>query len=165
MILLLYGLPCAGKTTLGKAFADDIGAIHLDGDVFRDTFNNDLGFTELDRHINLDRAGSFAKLLNDQGFDVVCSFVAPTIAARAVFRQACGGGCMEVLVDTPLSICIDRDTKGMYAKAREGLIQNFTGVHNFIETEEIYLRIFFDLKEKQQEKLWELWINNGEKNE
>jgi len=163
MILLLYGLPCAGKTTLAKAHADDVGAIHLDGDIFRAAFGNDLGFDAEARDENLRRAGSFAKLLNEQDFDVVCSFVAPTIAARAVFRRACGGECLEVLLDTPLCTCIDRDTKGMYAKAFQGIIPDFTGVHNFIETEDKHLRIFFDLIENQQEKLWKLWTNNGEK--
>jgi bifunctional enzyme CysN/CysC len=101
----------------------------LDGDNVRHGLNKDLGFTETDRIENIRRVGEVARLMTDAGLIVLVSFIAPYRAERRMVRERFADGeFIEVFVDTPLEVCEQRDVKGLYAKARAGLIPNFTGI-------------------------------------
>ena len=122
----LFGLPCSGKTTLAEGL---IGpkTVHLDGDYLRDTLNSDLGFSKEDRTENLRRAAGVARALNDQGFDVVASFITPYRSQRELIAESLENVSF-VYVNAPLEVCEQRDVKGMYERAREGEIEGFTGI-------------------------------------
>jgi bifunctional enzyme CysN/CysC len=101
----------------------------LDGDNVRHGLNRDLGFTEADRVENIRRVGEVAKLMVESGLIVLCSFISPYRAERELARGMVGAGeFIEVFVDTPIEDCMQRDPKGLYAKAKAGKLKNFTGV-------------------------------------
>ena len=135
MIIHLYGYPCSGKTTLGTALCKALqNSIILDGDVIRAGLNADLSFTTEDRLENLRRLGCLATLLSNQGYNVIICTVAPTHECRDIVKSNSGdNNYISVFVNTPLSVCIDRDTKGMYGQAINNERTNFTGVHHMIE--------------------------------
>jgi adenylyl-sulfate kinase len=85
--------------------------------------------SESDRAENIRRVGEVAKLLVDAGLIVVCAFISPYRRDRQMVRSIFGhGNFIEVFVDTPLDVCESRDPKGLYKKARQGILKNFTGV-------------------------------------
>jgi bifunctional enzyme CysN/CysC len=109
----------------------------LDGDNLRHGLNRDLGFTDQDRVENIRRVGEVAKLMVDAGLIVLASFISPFRAERQMVREMLGANeFLEIFVDTPLEICMTRDVKGLYAKAKRGEIANFTGVTSQYETPE-----------------------------
>lgn len=122
----LFGLPCSGKTTLAEGLIGP-NTVHLDGDYLRDTLNTDLGFSKADRTENLRRAAGIAEGLNEQGFDVVASFITPYESQREMIREKINTVAF-VHVKAPIDVCEERDVKGMYEQAREGEIADFTGV-------------------------------------
>lgn len=122
----LFGLPCSGKSTLAEGLVGPTTA-HLDGDYLRETVNADLGFSKEERTENLRRAAGMAQALNDQGFDVVASFITPYQDQREMIHEEVDDVSF-VHVKAPLDVCEDRDEKGMYEQAREGEIDGFTGV-------------------------------------
>lgn len=123
----LTGLSGAGKTTIGKELAARQGIVHLDGDVLRGTVCKDLGFSPVDRDVNIARVVTIASYLVHTGRSVVCSFISPYEIGRidAVTRIP---NCKMVWVACPLEICEARDVKGLYAKARSGELKGFTGI-------------------------------------
>jgi len=130
----LTGLSGAGKSTLACAleqrlFSVGRTAFVLDGDNLRHHLNSDLGFTASDRRENIRRAAEVAKLMNDAGLIVVCAFISPLRSDRELARQVIGpANFIETYVSTPRDICEERDPKGLYRKARAGLIPEFTGI-------------------------------------
>jgi adenylylsulfate kinase len=92
-----------------------------------------LGFSEQDRLENIRRAAEVAKLFVNCGIVVIASFICPTHATQAMVRQIVGEDFIEIFVDCPLEVCEQRDVKGLYAKARAGLIKNFTGIDSPFE--------------------------------
>jgi len=131
-IVWLTGLPCSGKTSISDALAeqltnDYIDCVQLDGDTFRSQFCKDLGFSKEDREENLRRVIAIAKKYEEQGIIAICSFVSPLISMRENIRNQCKI-FVEVFVNCDLEICIERDVKGMYAKAFKGEIKEFTGL-------------------------------------
>ena len=101
----------------------------LDGDVVRSGLNRDLGFTAEDRKENIRRIGEVAKLLAHQAFVVIVAFISPFREDRDWVRKSIDDGrFIEVFVDCPLEICEERDTKGLYKKARRGEVRDFTGI-------------------------------------
>jgi bifunctional enzyme CysN/CysC len=101
----------------------------LDGDNVRHGLNKDLGFTEADRIENIRRVGEVAKLMTDAGLIVITAFISPFRAEREMVRGLLPEGeFFEVFIDTPLSVAEERDVKGLYKKARQGELQNFTGI-------------------------------------
>ena len=133
-VLWFTGLSGAGKTTLAKRVEFELhrqGRLTylLDGDCLRRGLNRDLGFSDADRVENIRRAGEVAKLMWDAGLIVLCAFISPFHAERqAVRKQFPPGDFLEIFVDTPIDICRQRDSKGLYKRAMAGDIPNFTGV-------------------------------------
>lgn len=130
----LTGLPSAGKTTIGQGLisklkAINVNAVLLDGDEVRKSICADLGFSETDRSENIRRVSSVAKLLNSQGYVVVCCFVSPLAEMRNMARDIVGSDSFfEVFIDADVATCSQRDVKGLYSKASQGLITNLTGI-------------------------------------
>jgi len=130
------GLSGAGKTTLSFALEEflvsrGIAAYGLDGDNIRTGLNKNLGFTPEDREENIRRVAEVAKLFADSGSVSLCAFVSPYKKDRELARRLhleAGLPFLEVFVDTPLEECENRDTKGLYKKARAGQIKGFTGI-------------------------------------
>lgn len=131
-VLWLTGLSAAGKTTIAdKVFAilkeKDIVAERLDGDIARNHLTNDLGFSREDRDENIKRVGFVSGLLSKNGVAVVASFITPYVHQRDSLRRDVHN-YIEVFIDAPLSVCEQRDPKGLYKKARAGEIKLFTGI-------------------------------------
>jgi bifunctional enzyme CysN/CysC len=133
-IIWFTGLSGAGKSTIAniveqRLTMDGHHTTMLDGDNVRHGLNRDLGFTEADRVENIRRVGEVAKLMVESGLIVLCSFISPYRAERDMVRRLVADGeFIEVFVDTPLEDCMQRDPKGLYAKAKAGELKNFTGV-------------------------------------
>lgn len=128
------GLSGSGKSTLANAVEKVLHmrgkhTMLLDGDNIRMGLNKNLGFTEQDRIENIRRIAEVAKLMNDAGLIVLTAFISPYCADREQAREIIGkDNFIEVYVSTPLAVCEERDIKGLYRKAREGKIPNFTGI-------------------------------------
>jgi len=132
-VIWLSGLSGAGKTTVAQALhaalrARGEAATVLDGDHLRQGLCKDLSYSPSDRCENLRRAGEVCALMMDAGLIVIAAFVSPSRADRDMVRAMLGDRFIEVFCDTPLAVCEARDVKGLYAKARRGLIPDFTGV-------------------------------------
>lgn len=130
----LTGLSGAGKTTIAKAIAADLAQngvrIHLlDGDEVRKVLSSDLGFGAEDRSENIRRISDVARLLAGDGLVVIVACISPFADARQAARDCFEAGqFVEVFVNTPLNVCEARDCKGLYRKARAGIVAEFTGV-------------------------------------
>ena len=128
------GLSGSGKSTLSKAlekklFDSGKAVYRLDGDNLRMGLNSDLGFSISDRSENIRRVAEVAKLFNDAGVTVLCSFISPMKQDREQAKKILGESAFfEIFVQTPLEVCEQRDPHGMYAKARAGTLKNFTGI-------------------------------------
>jgi bifunctional enzyme CysN/CysC len=133
-IVWFTGLPGAGKSTIMNLVEQQLArrGVHtyaLDGDNLRRGLNHDLGFTDEDRVENIRRAGEVARLMVDAGLVVLCAFISPFRADRRMVRELVAADeFLEVFVDTPLSECMARDPKGLYAKARAGRARHVTGL-------------------------------------
>lgn len=133
-VLWFTGLSGAGKSTLARAvsrvlYEQGCHAVALDGDNVRHGLNADLGFSREDREENLRRVAEVAKLFVESGLIVLCAFISPFKSdrekARKLFSQQ---EFIEIFCNTPLHVCENRDTKGLYKKARAGKINEFTGI-------------------------------------
>ena len=136
------GLSGAGKSTIANLVEKQLLAqgrhtYLLDGDNVRHGLTKDLGFTDEDRVENIRRVAEVAKLMVDAGLVVLVSFISPFRAERQMARELFEPGeFIEVFIDTPLAAAEQRDAKGLYAKARAGLISNFTGIDSAYEEPE-----------------------------
>jgi len=136
--LWFTGLSGSGKSVIADTVAEELKRMgmkveRLDGDIVRKSLTKDLGFTEEDRNMNIERVTFVAKLLTRNGVAVLCSFISPYNKIRAYSRKEIGDYIL-VYVKCSLEVCEQRDPKGMYKKARAGEIKNFTGVdHPFEE--------------------------------
>jgi bifunctional enzyme CysN/CysC len=141
-ILWFTGLSGSGKSTIASIVERELHArgahtYMLDGDNVRHGLNRDLGFTDADRVENIRRVGEVAKLFVDAGLLVLCSFISPFRAERRMVRELVDAEeFVEIFVDTPLEECMRRDPKGLYARAKEGKIKNFTGIDSPYEAPE-----------------------------
>ncbi|MCD7817636.1 MAG: adenylyl-sulfate kinase [Lachnospiraceae bacterium] len=127
------GLSGSGKSTLANALEKRLAAMGkhtmlLDGDNIRLGLNKNLGFSEADRIENIRRIAEVSKLMNDAGLIVLTSFISPFVRDRRKAKEIIGEDFIEVYVSTPIEECERRDVKGLYAAAREGRIENFTGI-------------------------------------
>ena len=156
--LWFTGLPCSGKTVLADAVAEELRAKgmkveRLDGDIVRKSLTKDLGFTEEDRNMNIERVTFVAKLLTRNGVAVLASFVSPYNKIRAYSRNEIGDYVL-VYVKCSLDECENRDVKGMYAKARAGEIKDFTGIdHPFEEPSEADIIVETDKQTVEESKV------------
>lgn len=140
----LTGLSGAGKTTISFALEEylvgqGIPAYSLDGDNVRTGLNKNLGFTQEDREENIRRISEVAKLFADGGIVCITAFISPYAKDRARARELheqAGLKFVEVFVDTPIEVCEERDVKGLYKKARAGIIKGFTGIDSAYEKPE-----------------------------
>ena len=134
LTLWLTGLPCAGKSTLATALHERLFALGrhccvLDGDNLRHGLCSDLGFSAADRHENIRRVAEVARLFNDAGLLVIAALVSPYRADRDMAREIVSSPHFaEVHVAAPLAVCEERDPKGLYRKARAGLVAGLTGI-------------------------------------
>ncbi len=138
-VLWMTGLSGSGKSTIANMLEARLHDMHrhtyvLDGDNVRHGLNRDLGFVEADRVENIRRVGEISKLMADAGLLTIVSFISPYINERKMVRDLCESGeFVEVFIDTPLEVCEQRDPKGLYKKARDGEIKNFTGIDSDYE--------------------------------
>lgn len=130
----LTGLSGSGKSTIANLLEQRLMSAGrhtylLDGDNVRHGLNKDLGFSDEDRSENIRRVSEVAKLMVDAGLITIVSFISPFRSERSYARSLFQAGQFnEVFIDTPLAVCEERDPKGLYAKARRGLIPSFTGI-------------------------------------
>ncbi|WPN73139.1 adenylyl-sulfate kinase [Pseudomonas germanica] len=138
--LWLTGLSGAGKSTIANAL--ELALVKrgrhtylLDGDNVRLGLCKDLGFSDADREENIRRIAELAKLFMDAGLIVITAFISPFQRDRALARDVIGNErFIEIFIDTPLAECERRDPKGLYGKARSGVIKNFTGIDSAYES-------------------------------
>ncbi len=141
-VLWFTGLSGSGKSTIANEVEKQLFLMNrhtflLDGDNVRHGLNRDLGFTETDRIENIRRVGEVAKLMADAGLIVLTAFISPFRAEREMVRKMLPQGeFIEIFVDTPLNVAEARDVKGLYKKAREGKLKNFTGIDSPYEAPE-----------------------------
>ena len=134
VVLWFTGLSSSGKSTIARELESilfDRGhlAYVLDGDNVRHGLNKNLGFSPEDRTENIRRIGEVAKLFADAGLITITAFISPYKEDRNAARTLMGEGeFIEIFLDTPLSVCEERDPKGLFKKARAGQIKEFTGI-------------------------------------
>jgi len=134
VILWFTGLSGSGKSTLAHAVEENLYQCKcrtyvLDGDNVRHGLCGDLGFSDEDRKENIRRIGNVAKLFLDAGTIVLTAFISPFREDRQTVRNlVLPGDFLEIYCNAPLEVCEQRDVKGIYKKAREGSIKDFTGI-------------------------------------
>jgi len=141
-VIWFTGLSGSGKTTLASALDQELFergylAQLLDGDNIRTGINSNLGFSPGDRMENIRRIAEVSKLFMNCGIITICAFISPARGMRRMVRAIVGEeDFYEIYLSTPLGVCEERDVKGLYAKARAGIIQDFTGVSAPYDTPE-----------------------------
>lgn len=134
-VIWFTGLPCSGKTTLAvrlekELYSRGYACQVLDGDNIRSGINNNLGFTAEDRFENIRRIAEVSKLFVNAGIITLNAFVSPTNDIRKLARNIIGeDDFIEIFLNSSLQECERRDVKGMYSKARQGIISDFTGIN------------------------------------
>ena len=142
LVLWFTGLSGSGKSTLANSVEIFLHkkkkhTLLLDGDNLRHGLSNDLTFSPEDRKENIRRVSHVANLVADSGLIVLSAFVSPFKSDREEASRIIGKNrFIEIYVECPLSVCESRDIKGLYLKAREGIISDFTGVTSPFETPE-----------------------------
>jgi len=135
-------LPGSGKSTLAsrleeKLFSRGVRTFVIDGDNVRTGLNKDLGFSAEDREENIRRIGEVARLFVEAGIMVMTAFISPYRKDREFVRDLVGKGeFIEVYVKCPLGVCEQRDVKGHYKMARQGILKHFTGIDDPYEAPE-----------------------------
>jgi len=138
-VIWLFGLSGSGKSTLTTALEhrlhnDGFVTSLLDGDNLRDGLNRGLGFTDSDREENIRRVAEVSKLFLQSGLVCLNSFITPRESLRQLARQIIGAeNLLEIYIECSLETCQKRDVKGLYRKAQEGLVPNFTGKESAFE--------------------------------
>ncbi len=140
-VLWFTGLSGSGKSTVANAVEQKLNQLGrltylLDGDNVRNGLCADLSFSDADRHENIRRVAHVAKLFWDANLITLVSFISPFRAERQVARDLIGNDFIEIFVDASLETCEQRDPKGLYKKARQGLIPEFTGISSPYEAPE-----------------------------
>ena len=141
VVLWFTGLSGSGKSTIANILEKKLynlgkHTMLLDGDNVRHGLNKDLGFTDVDRVENIRRIANVSKLMLDAGLITLVSFIAPFRSERDLAKDLMGNDILEVFIDVPIEIAELRDPKGLYKKARSGLLKNFTGIDSSYEKPE-----------------------------
>ena len=170
LVVWFTGLSGSGKSTLANLLEQKlVERSHytylLDGDNIRHGLCGDLGFSDKDRVENIRRISEVAKLFVDAGMIVLTAFISPFRADRDYCRNLLQDGeFVEVFVDTPLEVCEERDPKGLYQKARQGDIKDFTGIdspYEHPENPEIHLQYDGSSAEDAVERLYSEMVEKG----
>lgn len=138
-IFWIFGLSGAGKSTLAKALITElrqrnIPVLELDGDALRNGLCQGIGYSDNERSENLRRAAEVARLGVESGLCVVASFITPLESHRALVENIIGGERLSLIfIDAPLGVCQQRDTKGLYARAKTGHVTQMTGIGSSFE--------------------------------
>lgn len=141
-VIWFTGLSGSGKSTIANALEQALHAegkrtYVLDGDNVRQGLNRDLGFSDTDRVENIRRVAEVARLMMDAGLIVIAAFISPFRREREMARHVIGeADFTEVYMNTSIEVCEERDPKGLYKKARGGLIPNMTGIGSLYEAPE-----------------------------
>lgn len=169
-VLWFTGLSGAGKTTVAKAVLKRLEkefphqmTERLDGDVVREHLTKDLGFSKADRQTNLGRVRFVSQLLSRNNVGVCSSFISPYKEDREMIREDVTN-FIEVFVNAPLATCEERDVKGLYQKAREGIIKEFTGIsdpYEAPENPEIELRTDLEEIDESAAKVVDYLLEKG----
>ena len=163
-IIWFTGLSGSGKSTVADILEQKLSTLNkhtylLDGDNLRHTLNSDLGFSNEDRDENIRRIGHLGHLMVDAGLIVIAAFISPfkkqRVETRALFEK---NEFIEVFLNTPIEVCEERDPKGLYKKARSGLIKEFTGIDSAYEKPDA-AEITMDGSKHSPEELSEIIIN------
>lgn len=138
IVIWLTGLSGSGKTTIAQLLEqrlkkENYFALTLDGDVLRNTLNKDLSFSTKDRAENIRRAAELARLLVQKNVITICAFITPLQQHRNIAAAILGDLYFEVYTACSLSVCEQRDVKGLYKKARNNEIKDFTGIGSDFE--------------------------------
>jgi len=141
LVVWFVGLSGSGKSTLASSleahfYNQGYKTYILDGDNIRSGLNGDLDFSDESRKENLRRISEVANLFSDSGTIVLTAFISPFKVERENAKKIIGDNFVEVYVDCPLEVCEQRDVKGLYKKAREGKIKDFTGISSPFEIPE-----------------------------
>jgi len=153
IVIWLFGLSGSGKSTLAEALDSLLSekgycVKRLDGDSLRRGINSDLGYSEADRQENIRRASEIARLFSEAGMVTICSFISPSKKSRETAQRIIGEEAFyDIFLDCSLETCISRDPKGLYQKALNGEIKEFTGIDSQFERPE---KSFFTIKSDQQ---------------
>ncbi|MFN3403772.1 MAG: adenylyl-sulfate kinase [Cytophagaceae bacterium] len=157
VVIWMVGLSGSGKSTIAKALEQELnqkGILTqlLDGDNLRTGINNNLGFSEEDRIENIRRAAEVSKLFLNCGIVTICSLISPTESIRSIAKKIIGeNDYFEVFVNCPFEVCEQRDVKGLYKKARNGELKNFTGLDSpFEQPEKPAVEVRTDLKSLEE---------------
>lgn len=170
VVLWFTGLSGSGKSTLAnlleqKLLANKRATYLLDGDNIRHGLCGDLGFSDKDRVENIRRISEVAKLFVDAGTIVLTAFISPFRDDRDYCRSLLAAGeFVEIFIDTPLAVCEQRDPKGLYQKARQGEIKEFTGIDSPYEAPvnpEIHLPTAGISPQQAAENLYQLLLAKG----
>jgi adenylylsulfate kinase len=138
-VVWFTGLSGSGKSTICNSLEEllnskKVNTFTLDGDTVRNGLNKDLGFSDEERSENIRRAAEVSKILINAGNVVLASFISPFQKDRDLVKEIIGkNNYIEVFVNTSLETCIDRDSKGLYAKSKSGIIKNMTGIDSDYE--------------------------------
>lgn len=142
LVIWFTGLSGSGKSTLANAISERLSEMNhktyiLDGDLIRLGLSKDLGYSDIDRTENVRRIAEVSKLFMDAGFITIVAFISPFKRDREKAKEIIGSeSFFEVYCSAPLEACEKRDVKKLYAKARKGLITNFTGISSAYEIPE-----------------------------
>ncbi len=161
-VIWLYGLSGSGKSTLAtalerKLFQENHIVYVLDGDNIRTGLNKGLGFSDEDRKENIRRIAEVSRLFMDAGVVAINSFITPTEELRRLAREVIGDDLIQVYVKASFETCMKRDVKGLYAKAADGKVANFTGKDSSFEEPESPDIIIDTESQTEEESLDTLW--------
>jgi adenylyl-sulfate kinase len=168
-VIWFTGLSGSGKSTIANEVETQLNKLGyhtylLDGDNIRHGLNKDLGFNENDRRENIRRISEVAKLFVDAGLITITAFISPFKEDRKKARNIIKEDFIEVFIDTPFEECVKRDPKGLYKKALNGEIKNFTGLdspYEAPENPEIHIRTTEMSVEEAAKKIVDYLLNKG----